>query len=278
MNENKKEDLSIPVFTKPISRDGVVDEASVPAPVKAEVPTTPVDTEPGFVAPPQEPIFNEEQIESVHVNSVPNEHVFENSDKVTPGVSGQLSLQQIAEGQTTPPMKGVNPYSNLTDYSTSDSYDAEYYLRAFIGKNYDKFRSGRFNFAFFFFGNLYLFYRKMLVRGVVFTLIFTVIVPLIEYYFNITGLSFTLLFFAELVYAFMINSSYYNYASKKVTNIQFTNMNKSSDEIENICRKKGGRSLLYILLGLLISSVATTILTIILYILGISILFWAMVK
>ena len=275
-DENKKEDLSIPVFTKPVAKDGVVDEASVPAPVKVEVPTTPVNTEVGtdFTPPPQVPIASEVNTEPVHENSLPNKHVLENNDKIAPGVSGKLSLQQIAEGQTTPPMD-VNPYASLNN--NDDIYDDEYYLRVFIGKNYDKFRSGRFNFAFFFFGNLYLFYRKMILKGVIFSLFFTIIGPLAEYYTGVQGLNFGLLVFITIAYSFMINRSYYSFAQKKVQNIQYSNMNKSGEEIEKICKKSGGRSLLYILLGLLVAAAISTAISFVLNLIGLAILFKAII-
>ena len=59
------------------------------------------------------------------------------------------------------------PISNLTN-------DDEL-LKEFIGKNYEKITTRRFNIAAFFFNSLYMFYRKMFGYGILTYLIFLVL-------------------------------------------------------------------------------------------------------
>ena len=244
-DENKKEGLSIPVFTKPVAKDG----SEVAGVSEPQVNVTP---EQGFTPPSANPVQNVE-VQSVVTNPVVQGSNIYSENHLNPGVSGQLSLQQIAEGQVEPPMEGVNPYAHLTnDAVNSVEFEDDSHIRAFIGPNYEKIKSGKFNWGCFFFGLLYLFHRKMIGIGTVIGVVSNVIGAVIGYYTGIGNISSVLIIVSTILFAFTANRYYYNDSLKRVKKIELANMGKNDAEIVMICTKKGGKGIISIILGLLV--------------------------
>ncbi len=140
----------------------------------------------------------------------------------------------------------IPPQQNVT---TTSSVDDEELLRAFIGDNYEKITTQKFNVPGFFFNSLYMCYRKMFGYGILTFLayivlyiivnaIYTPLLPLVT-----IGLCFAI--------GFLVNKIYLNHAKKKVAIIKAMNNEKSNEELRALCTKKGGTSVGNIFLGLL---------------------------
>ncbi len=185
---------------------------------------------------------------------------------------------ELANKQATPEFKQYNPIPNNesvnspTDINTnkqniqvnnneSSKDKEEALLQAFIGPNYDKLTTRKFNFAAAFFGYLYMCYRQMVLYGVisifvlaalsmgissiVSTLISNNDMALIVSYVIWYGISF-------LAYGFLTNKIYLYFVKRKIAQIKLNNLNKNHYEIAEMCKRKGGTSIGKLLLAILI--------------------------
>lgn len=135
-------------------------------------------------------------------------------------------------------------------------------LKAFIGKNYDKITTRRFNFAGFFFSGFYLFYRKMFLYGIVFFSINLIVLNLINNYI-VNMLVF-------LAIGFFVNKVYLSFAKKKIEKIKIQNQGKSLNELINICSNSGGVSVGKVFLGFFVEVCIVSIVMLIIPIIGLS--------
>lgn len=117
-------------------------------------------------------------------------------------------------------------------------------LRSFIGKNYKKITTKKFNFAGFFFGASYLYYRKMIWLGVVVALLNAVI--------SIVNSAATLIF--NILVGLFANKIYLAYANKKIAKIKSTNSGKDMNDLKDICSSKGGTSVGMVFLGMIVAA------------------------
>ncbi len=166
-------------------------------------------------------------------NSIPNNN---SSQSITPQPINNGNMQS-----NMPPNQNINMQfqNNAVNVNSND----EELLRAFIGNNYDKITTKRFNFAGFFFTTCYLFYRKMFLYGLLFFLINFVIVNIIK--------SFIINLLLCIVVGFFVNKIYLHYAKKKIAKIKLENPQKNIEELKSICSNKGGTSVGKIFLGFL---------------------------
>ena len=123
------------------------------------------------------------------------------------------------------------------------------YLRYYIGNNYEKYVKGGISFAYFFFGESYLIYRKMYVPAIIKNLITIFLVLLALSFYrggNNQGATFCYigLLLVQLLPIFVVKSFYLNYANEKVKKILEENKDKSEQELMNICSQKGGTSII----------------------------------
>ena len=120
----------------------------------------------------------------------------------------------------------------------------EYLLSSYIGPNYEKFKSGSFNFAAACLINLYFFYRKMYLIGFIIVVLNTTVSIL----FN---LSFIVSIFLFFILGVFTNQVYITHAKNKVKKIKEDNPNLSKEELTKLCVREGGTSLGSTLLGIL---------------------------
>jgi len=147
--------------------------------------------------------------------------------------------------------------NNVQDINNpGNNYYAEL-IDAYIGKNADKIKSGKFSWPSFFFGVLYVLYRKMWLLWLIIVAISAVaslIIPLpalIEYI--ISGIIIGLIF----------NKVYVNKVRKKVEKIVRENPGKTKEELKAICSKKGGTTIIPVLIIVGLFIAITVIATII---------------
>lgn len=135
--------------------------------------------------------------------------------------------------------------------SNSKPIKDEELLDAFIGDNVEKIKNNPFNFAAFFFTNLYMFYRKMFLYGILVFVINIIVLNIIK------NSIVTLLF--NVVIGLFVNKIYLYYARKKVAKIKIENPQKSNTGLKTTCVLKGGTSMGKVLLGIITEIVLTVL-------------------
>ena len=168
-----------------------------------------------------------------------------------------------AENSINKPNTGYDYHSqfqNVNNVQDINNPGNNYYtelIDAYIGKNADKIKSGKFSWPSFFFGVLYVLYRKMWLLWLIIIAIYAVassIIPLpalIEYI--ISGIIIGLIF----------NKVYVNKVREKVEKIVRENPGKTKEELKAICSKKGGTTIIPVLIIVGLFIAITVIATII---------------
>ena len=190
-----------------------------------------------------------QQNPTIDVNNSSNVNPFPNNNSTTVNsnsVNQQESIQQNGNS------------NNITQ--SNDSNDDEL-LKAFIGNNYNKITTRRFNIPGFFFTSFYMFYRKMFLYGILVFIVDLIIINLIK-----NSLIMSILI--GIVVGLFVNKLYLYYAKKKINKIKLENSQKSIDELKNICTIKGGTSVGKIFLGFLTEIGIALVITIFMFIIG----------
>lgn len=140
----------------------------------------------------------------------------------------------------------------INQQPVNNAFEDNELLKAFIGNNYEKLTTRKFNFSGFLFSSLYIFYRKMFVLGLIIELVSSII----SNFYPVAALLFA------IVVGLTVNNMYLKYANKEIKKIKATNPGKSFEELKTICSKKGGTSGAGIFLGILISGAVASALNI----------------
>lgn len=164
----------------------------------------------------------------------------------------QTPIQQNIQTTNMQPNQVNAPQQSTNQQPTTNTSEDDELLKAFIGKNYKKLTTRKFNFSGFFFSSLYMFYRKMFIPGLLISLASSIISNFYP--------AATLLF--AIVVGLTVNNMYLKYANKEIEKIKSANPGKSFEELKTICSKKGGTSGAGIFLGILISGAVASALNI----------------
>lgn len=165
----------------------------------------------------------------------------------------QNSVDVNNMAQPAMPNQGVTPNINVVNQNFSNTMDDEAFLKAFIGKNYEKITTRNFNFSAFFFSSLYVLYRKMFWQGLVLYCAMFVSSNLLGSIGKVISLVIA------LATGLMFNKIYVKYATDEVEKIKQQNPNGNSNAINLVCFSKGGTSVGNIFLGLFIAIVISII-------------------
>ena len=111
----------------------------------------------------------------------------------------------------------------------------------YISKNNEKIKKGKFSFPTLFFGPLYLLYRKIWLVGFIWIVALIISLIVIPTYTIIIYLVFS------IVSAMVFNQFYLNSVDKKVEKIKKENLDRTSEEIVQIVKRKGGVSIVSII-------------------------------
>ena len=125
----------------------------------------------------------------------------------------------------------------LTDTNTMINIDDDSLIKLFIGNNYNKIVSLKFSFPIFFFGPLYLLYRKQCLVSLAWTILIILLIVIIPNY------AFILLILFSLIFAYFFNEYYLIDVSKKIDDIRKNSTFKNTEELERVVRKKGGTTI-----------------------------------
>lgn len=148
-------------------------------------------------------------------------------------------------------------YETSSNQSISGHEDINFnnLMHAYIGKNADKLKSG-FSLCTFFFGVIYVFYRKMWALGFLWLLIN---LSISIFFPNLIYLNFIL----NIIISCYFKKLYINHVIAKVNDIQINHPTCSNSELMAICSKKGGTTIVpivvIVVIYLLITIAATSI-------------------
>ena len=127
---------------------------------------------------------------------------------------------------------------NVENTKKKKKNDEEELLNAYIGKNIEGIKNETFSWCFFFFGSLYLLYRKMWLYG------FGLIFGLLILYLFLPILGSIASFGATILFSIKFKEWYIQDAKDKINQIKTLNPGKSTEELKAICKKKGGTTII----------------------------------
>ena len=174
----------------------------------------------------------------------------------------QNNNQQINENNN---LQNIQPSKPQTVFNTNKSqnilndeiYNDDMLIDAYIGKRADKLKKGGFSWCTFFGGIIYAFYRKMWGFGIVFFII-NLIVIILSKIIPFLPLKSTTGTIVELIAAKIFKENYIIHVQNQIEKIKQKNPDKTQEELLQICRKKGGTTIVPIIIVLIISLIYIT--------------------
>lgn len=168
-------------------------------------------------------------------------------------IKEELSRYNLNPIQQSTEEKEKQPtHEEQYQYSLEYSYgNKEDFIKAYVGKKYDKIKTQKFSFPFFFLGAVYFFYRKLYVLGFIW-----MIVSLI---FGIINPAFLLIL--QIILACYFSKIYLNIVENRVKEIRSQNKKDSQDEIIRRCKQKGGTNIIlpFLLIIIILGSIGLVI-------------------
>lgn len=161
----------------------------------------------------------------------------------TPVTNQQVYTQNQNISQQQPIMNNNVGYGK-TNYSSYSNDEA--LINAYIGKNADKLKNGGFSVNTFFFGNIYILYRKMWMLGIIWFLI-SIIISMF-----LSSLSSILTLVGNIYISTQFKKWYLKYVEEKVAKIKAENPNASHEQLLMICTRKGGTTIIPIIIFLVL--------------------------
>lgn len=135
-----------------------------------------------------------------------------------------------------------------TECSTEEVTIAEEdFVKSYVGNNYEKIVSNGFSFPTFFLNIYYTLYRKMWLYSLLWFLFNIIISIAFDKYTSIL-----IVIFVNALLAVNFSKLYLQLVSKRVSKIKQNNSSMTNKEIMDLCKKKGGTSILAPILVLLI--------------------------
>lgn len=139
-------------------------------------------------------------------------------------------------------------FSLKNKQSTIKDENRKKFLSIFIGKNEDEFRKETFSVATFLLSIWYLLYRKMYKPAYTMAFLFFVLFVIASGYidYNLKGISilYLIYFLINFLLARKTKSLYMRYAKRETKQIEKENRDSSVNIIADICKKRGGTSLI----------------------------------
>lgn len=128
----------------------------------------------------------------------------------------------------------------------SSGYSADRLLDIYIGQNVERIKKTGFSFNAFIFGGMYILYRKKWTLGLGYIILVIMLFAIDSIYYNVTnGLSSIIILIALLGLRILIGLKfkkiYLEKAQKNIDNILTQNLDKDSEELAQLCKKKVGQ-------------------------------------
>lgn len=194
---------------------------------------------------------NEQVNHPDNINQVPNQTI-NNFQNNTPNNNSVPPIDSLTEED-----KKKNEIIDSYIYNNSSNNeisDDEEYLKAFVGKNYEKIKNNNISIPAFFFTELYFFYRKMFAIGFIIGIIHIIIINSSFFYLGIIINILSMLF---------VNKIYLLNANNKINKIKASMGASSKEEILNKCTTKGGTSVGLVVGGIILECIIMIIFLII---------------
>ena len=166
----------------------------------------------------------------------------------------QLQFQQTTNSTKQPYQQNIQQNNINPNHQEPSPFDAvsrmseeEELIRAYIGKNNDKLYSNggkKFNICALLFDDVYFLYRKMWGWFFIKMIGTFVVAIILSQIMEIDWLSSAV----SLIFAFTFNNIYTDTVRKRITKIKEQNPDKTRQELVEICQKKGGTSVLAVVL------------------------------
>ncbi len=183
------------------------------------------------------PINN--NLKSININSSNNNNPLFNNNSPINNSSNNNPIDNTSNNNQEKPTQDNNQTIQNQPNNGLTENDKEAYIKAFIGKNYDKIKDLKFSLPAFFLNVTYMLYRKMFL----YSILLFIIVLIVGTIFPIGAIAL------PIAAALLFKPLYMNFVKAKVTKIITNNSGKSKEEIMDICSKKGGTSIGLIFLG-----------------------------
>lgn len=120
--------------------------------------------------------------------------------------NAQVPFQQNIQTTNMQPNQVNTNQQSINQQPATNTSENNELLEAFIGKNYNKLTTRKFNFSGFFFSSLYMFYRKMFIPGLLISLASSII----SNFYPVATLLFA------IVVGLTVNNIYLKYANKEI--------------------------------------------------------------
>ena len=206
------------------------------------------------------------------MNNVPDS--FEIKEDVNPITRSDLEdkNKEQSKMRSSRPVRIINNYNGTNDRPSIFAKVAseDELLEQFVGKNYFKILSNNFNICAMLFGPFYLWYRKMFLASYIYIMIMTLLTYGLVFVFKYNNPVYELILYTvgSIALGLSFNKLYIIKAKRKVNKINEKYSGQmDAFEVGRKCSKKGGGSVLSMLLGMisfsLISIVVAFIATII---------------
>ena len=204
---------------------------------------------------------------------VENNTVIQNNEQSATGVEQTTTPVQAAPVTAPAPAETNNPNASVEQVTTTpvqatssaqkseteeDKVDEEL-LDAYIGKNIRDIKNKSFSWCTFFFNSIYLLYRKMWLYG--FGLLFGVLI--LDFFLPYIGGLATV--GAIILFSIKFKEWYIKDAIEKIEQIKISNPGKTKEELKELCRKKGGTTIIPVVVYIVISIVLPIIIVFIFY-------------
>lgn len=150
--------------------------------------------------------------------------------------------------------QNFNKITTAMDSYNDYNYNNEALLMSYIGPKYKYFVTRKFNWSAFFFGAIYMLYRKMYIYG----LLLTVFLSIVNNYFVKIGekASILVLVFDLILYLIIGLSFNGMYVGSCINDINRLKQEYPTLDTNELCKKKGGTSLIIAIIVSIIINIA----------------------
>lgn len=140
-----------------------------------------------------------------------------------------------------------NKADNKYDYDKiSSSVNDEDLIKAYVGNNYNTIKNTKFSIPTFFLGTYYFLYRKMwlyVILAIIISIASTIIAIVTDLWYISFATSLYMIFMS-----IKFSEIYLHTVRKRVENIKMNNQDKTGKELLDICKSKGGVSVLAVVI------------------------------
>ena len=131
---------------------------------------------------------------------------------------------------------------------SNDKLNEKLFLE-YVGEKYEKIKNKKFSIPSLFFSWLYIAYRKFYSLLIVYVILERIYSAMLSSVLKEKPILVICLFIPNIILALVFNKLYLNNVKKKVSEIRNSNPEASESELKNICSKKGGVSIISLILA-----------------------------